>query len=332
MAGRVKLGGYKGGRGYNGWHKNWMNEWVYLRSKLEYIYARYLDIKRIPYKLEQQIYEVNGITYKPDFFLYEDISMNELNSIVEIKDTCKEKNDYVFTFKSFFESIGIKYLVFYQKDLKKIKKDYKIDVDAWVDRCIAQNPSVDMKGHKNPAYGTRRSNEFKMKRREESLLRFSSFEKRAEHSYSIKEGFTPEIRKQLSEQKKRESRKKYPTESKKCSICSNTFYIKKNTKQESRKTCSRECEYKLNQKEGKHNYATKQALKHRTPKKLISLGLIIMHQYKDTINKYKWDKIIKDAKEKGYIHKNNGLSLQTIEKYFGTFEVYKKELMNASKS
>jgi len=68
----IKIGNSKA-RGYCGWHKTWDNKDVYLRSLFEYIVACMLDSTKIPYLTEVEMFDCNGIRYKPDFFLYTDI-------------------------------------------------------------------------------------------------------------------------------------------------------------------------------------------------------------------------------------------------------------------
>lgn len=56
---------------------------VYLRSTYEYIYAKWLDKNLIDWKYEFIQYKLsNGETYRPDFFIFENL---ELSKIVEIK-------------------------------------------------------------------------------------------------------------------------------------------------------------------------------------------------------------------------------------------------------
>jgi len=82
IGGKVKKGNGNN-RGYIGYHTTWDGKYVFLRSKAEFIYARKLDYDRIPYLLEVITYEVNGVKYKPDFFIYDEY--DNLNAIVEIK-------------------------------------------------------------------------------------------------------------------------------------------------------------------------------------------------------------------------------------------------------
>ena len=65
---------YSTGRGYSGYHVSWDNQKVFCRSTLEKIQACLLDKEKIPYLMEKEIYQINGNSYKPDFFIYLDIS------------------------------------------------------------------------------------------------------------------------------------------------------------------------------------------------------------------------------------------------------------------
>lgn len=53
-------------RGYAGFYKGF-----YLRSSYEYAYAVYLDQMFIPWSYEDQVFDIEGKSYKPDFFFYD---------------------------------------------------------------------------------------------------------------------------------------------------------------------------------------------------------------------------------------------------------------------
>jgi hypothetical protein len=72
------------GRTYCGHYKGY-----YLKSTLEYIYARYLDYMEIEWDYEVQTFELStGGSYKPDFRLSN-------GSYVEIKGTFNYPIDYL---------------------------------------------------------------------------------------------------------------------------------------------------------------------------------------------------------------------------------------------
>lgn len=65
-----------------GWYKNKSGEFVWLRSCLEFIYAKWLDENGICWKSEVMTLKGIGESYRPDFFIYEN---QKLIKLVEIK-------------------------------------------------------------------------------------------------------------------------------------------------------------------------------------------------------------------------------------------------------
>lgn len=73
----------KASRGIQGYYyNNSRSKFVWLRSTYEYIYAKWLDRQGVDWDVEQQTFDLEGTTYRPDFFIYED---GVLVKIVEIK-------------------------------------------------------------------------------------------------------------------------------------------------------------------------------------------------------------------------------------------------------
>ena len=73
----------KTSRGVQGYYFNKSrNKYVWLRSSYEYVYAKWLDKQNMDWDIEQQTFQLNKTTYRPDFFIYEN---NKLTKIVEIK-------------------------------------------------------------------------------------------------------------------------------------------------------------------------------------------------------------------------------------------------------
>jgi len=73
----------KTSRGIQGYYYNKSRDKpVWLRSTYEYTYAKWLDRQGIDWDAEQQTYQLEGTTYRPDFFIYEE---GVLVKIVEIK-------------------------------------------------------------------------------------------------------------------------------------------------------------------------------------------------------------------------------------------------------
>jgi len=65
-----------------GWYTNKNGEKVWLRSCLEFIYAKWLDSNNIEWKSEVATFKGKNESYRPDFFIYEN---GELVKVVEIK-------------------------------------------------------------------------------------------------------------------------------------------------------------------------------------------------------------------------------------------------------
>jgi len=73
----------RGIQGYY-WNKTF-NKYVWLRSSWEFIYAKWLDKRNIPWDIEIKVYALdNNETYKPDFFIFSE-NKSKLKYIVEIK-------------------------------------------------------------------------------------------------------------------------------------------------------------------------------------------------------------------------------------------------------
>lgn len=65
-----------------GWYRNKSGKKVWLRSCLEYIYAKWLDRNEIDWEAEIKTLNGKNESYRPDFFIYKD---NKLTKVVEIK-------------------------------------------------------------------------------------------------------------------------------------------------------------------------------------------------------------------------------------------------------
>ena len=163
--GKIKLGGYKGGRGYCGYHTTHFGRKVYLRSLQEYIYAKYLDTLGVYYLTENIIYEIDGQNYKPDFFVY-DGQFDKLIKIVEIKYTNKEKSDYQVIFSDYFKKVGIDYQVLSRYDIKQLIRIGAItkgEIKKWKNNFVKNYSKFDYSGEKNPMYGIKHSDKTKKK-------------------------------------------------------------------------------------------------------------------------------------------------------------------------
>jgi len=183
-------------RGYCGWYKNNKNVKVYLRSKLEFIVAKWLDILNKNYKTESIIYNINGKGYKPDFFIYNNYN---IKYIIEVKYSKKEAFEYINKYYNYFKNINIKYIVLYKRHTNKLINKYclKYDVEEWINKSsLIQH---DMKGCKNPHFGFKHSNKTKKFIGFKTSERMKDPEFKKIHSKAIKRSFTNDRRKVLSD-------------------------------------------------------------------------------------------------------------------------------------
>jgi hypothetical protein len=115
-----------------GWYITKKGKKVWLRSCLEYIYAKWLDKNDIIWKTEEKTLKYKNQTYRPDFFIYTE--NGKLLKIVEVKgnyfdnvdarsqkaiEICKKNNlklDLVKDIKPYIEENS-----YYHKELKEWK-------------------------------------------------------------------------------------------------------------------------------------------------------------------------------------------------------------------
>lgn len=134
MNGRTYCGHYKG---------------CYLKSTLEYIYARYLDHMGISWSYESKTFHLsNGGSYKPDFLLIDS------QQYVEIKGGFNLAADLP-RIQQFEADFDVKVLLLQEKDLRtlikatpfvfeQLKKEWKASAGAF---------GMDTSGKNNPRYG-----------------------------------------------------------------------------------------------------------------------------------------------------------------------------------
>jgi hypothetical protein len=81
----------KTSRGIQGYYYNKsQDKYVWLRSSWEYIYAKWLDSKKLIWDVEVKHFKLsNGYQYRPDFFIKKD--SDDYNVIVEVKGYWKDK-------------------------------------------------------------------------------------------------------------------------------------------------------------------------------------------------------------------------------------------------
>lgn len=193
---RCKKGNDRTSRGYCGWYTNRQGNKVYLRSKLEYIIAKWLDIKKIKFLTESHVYYINDSTYKPDFFIFN--KNGNLIKIIEVKYTNDERIDYIKKYKKFFNNIGISYFVFNKYHINSIMKKYNIkkDVDYW---CLnSANIQHDMYGNKNPHFNILHSEKTKRLIGKKTKERFNVKSFKEKHHLAMLKSMTDEKKKHLS--------------------------------------------------------------------------------------------------------------------------------------
>ena len=240
--GKVKKGSGKT-RGYIGYHTTWDGKIVFLRSKVEFIYARMLDIRKIPYKLECCTYEVRGVRYRPDFFIF-DSNYNNIIKIVEIKglDDKTTALHYLDTYRDFFTSLGIEYDAVWKFQALITKYDLKQDIQDWIQKSLTTYDFIsDVSGENNPMFGkTHKESTVELIRQkalerqtEEYRLRNS---KRQKEFYQSEAGL--ERRFEISKQRKAYAELNNPIVNKVCKECSTGFECKQKAKKE---FCSGKC-------------------------------------------------------------------------------------------
>jgi hypothetical protein len=316
--GKVKKGNGNN-RGYIGHHITWDNKRVFLRSKSEFIYARKLDYDKIPYLMESEIYDVDSVRYKPDFFIYENSDYNNLIKIVEVKgaDDKKTALHYLSSFKDYFNAKGVEYDVIWKFD--KIITTYKLtdEIKDWIKTSIEVYDNVsDVSGEKNPMYGV------KQKEKTKQLISSKAKERCSDDKYlnmmsqAQIEYWNSEIglkrRKIISTNKKNSYEINNPLVTCECKQCSNSFSKRaKSSAEFCSGTCKRKWLYTNDVNYGKHktNNSYRNQLK-------TYISMILKHYnigYVEYLNNV--IEITKKAKEHKVIPKNKGISLETIKKY-----------------
>lgn len=116
-------------RGYQGYYYSTVQEqYVWLRSSYEYIYAKYLDSINVNWKIEFKSYKlITNETYKPDFFIFDD--NNNLIKIVEVKGWWKNRLHKYYLLKKQLNTIDMELLKL--EELKIYTSNFDYDVQYW---------------------------------------------------------------------------------------------------------------------------------------------------------------------------------------------------------
>lgn len=317
IGGKVKKGNGNN-RGYIGHHTTWDGKYVFLRSKAEFIYARKLDYNKIPYLLEVITYDVNGVKYKPDFFIY-DSNYSNIKAIVEVKGLDDKTTAllYLKNYKKYFDGLEIDYSVVW-KQMNTIKKYSLVgEINEWIRTSVEQYDNVsDVSGENNPMYNLKHSDITKNLISKKAKNRCSDVEylkmmSEVQNKYwNSDEGLN---RRQVVSVKRKEYTDKInPVCDVICKNCENTFKKRKNANKEfCSGNCKRNWSYVNVVGYGKHETGTSYKNQLITyVNKILSAYEISFEAYINNIGD-----ITKKAKISGIIPKNKGVTVETLKKY-----------------
>lgn len=135
------------GRTYCGHYKGY-----YLKSTLEYIYARYLDYMEIQWQYEVKTYALStGGSYKPDFYLAP-------GYYAEVKGGFNYETDLP-RITTFEQDYGVRVKIIQEKDLRQLIRSTPFVFEhlkrEW--KQIAKGLGMDTSGANNPRYGIKAS-------------------------------------------------------------------------------------------------------------------------------------------------------------------------------
>lgn len=215
------------GRTYCGHYQGY-----YLKSSLEYIYARYLDYMGIQWQYEGQLFELStGGSYKPDFQLAD-------GSYVEIKGGFNYATDLP-RIKVFEQDYGVTVKILQEQDLRKLIRStpfvYEQLKREW--KQIASGLGMDTSGVNNPRHGAIVSQTTKSKIAQKAKARFqdANYRQKWQEARSRSE----KVRRQ-TERLKRYNLQRYYQVFTTCHLCGKKFEVlyHKNNPQ---KYCSYHC-------------------------------------------------------------------------------------------
>ena len=113
-----------------GWYTRRNGKKVWLRSSLEYIYAKWMDRQEMDWETEARVFRDGKETYRPDFFIYE---KGVLSKLVEIKGNYFDNVDHRSEkARRIAESNGLMLdIVFDIKSYIEAGSDYHKELKAW---------------------------------------------------------------------------------------------------------------------------------------------------------------------------------------------------------
>ena len=217
------------GRTYCGHYKGY-----YLKSTLEYIYARYLDHLGIVWDYEVQTFELStGGSYKLDFYLIEE------RRYVEIKGGFNYKTDLP-RIKVFEVDHQTSVQIFQERDLRKLIRSTPFVFEQlkreW--KQTAQALGMDTSGENNPRYGVKQSASTRSKIAKKAKARFQDPEYRKKWDASRRNS---EKVKRQTERLKQYNDQRYYQVFKTCRYCNKRYevtYRKSNPPQYCSPKCS----------------------------------------------------------------------------------------------
>jgi hypothetical protein len=312
--------------GYSGWHTTWDDKKIFLRSMHEYTISCMLDSQKLFYLTEKKIFNINGVNYKPDFFIYSDSDYNRLVRIIEVKHQGDKitANEYLSKFKSYFEEFGISYDVIFRFDALNTKYCSEEMRESWKKSSLLYDSSYSVSGELNPMYGVKHKESTKQLISEKAKKRFedpsytNNLKEKLQIFYSSDEGILrrKEIGKRVS-QRAAIKRKAIPDSICICKNCGKQVITKKPIE-----FCSGPCKrtwgYNNIPGFGKHADLEARGFKHYWSyvKKITDNYSITPEQLFDSLDDY-----VKRSKLDGVIPNNKGMSLETLIK----FKIIKKE-------
>lgn len=144
-------------RGYGGYYND-----TYLRSSLEFAYAYYLDEKEIEWDYEIKRYDLEGVSYKPDFYI---LKNGEIDYIVEIKSE-ENRHEGLKKVNKLKELYGLDVRLVTYKDLLKI---YQTEMPISLNKArtiwkeeYKTSYQQNVSGENNPMFGKTHSQETKL--------------------------------------------------------------------------------------------------------------------------------------------------------------------------
>ena len=216
------------GRTYCGHYRGY-----YLKSTLEYIYARYLDYIGTSWDYEVQTFELStGGSYKPDFYLLDE------RRYVEIKGGFNYETDLP-RIQAFEADHQTSVQIFQERDLRKLIRSTPFVFEQlkreW--KRTAQGLGMDTSGENNPRYGVKQSASTRSKIAKKAKARFQDPEYRKKWDASRKNS---EKVKRQTERLKQYNDQRYYQVFETCRYCGQPYGVTYR-KHDPPKYCSRKC-------------------------------------------------------------------------------------------